>query len=234
MRDDVSYKYKILIDKKMDIENWFNGCNSTSHGVDWKSKAPQDVIDNVFNKTKKSAFDFLIPFLNQKYILESEKIDRYKSFINSEYENKYQKACQCVVDLLGRPLFRNDFTVYLTTFPRGPYSYNDGYILICIRWIDPIKNFMHELLHFQFIHYWRMDPDSPVSKLSNEQFEYLKESLTVILDEDLIPLIESPDRGYEIHQNFRKELSEAWTINKDFQKLVEFGLEIIQDFVPNK
>lgn len=91
--------------------------------------------------------------------------------------------------------------------------------------------FLHELLHFQFIHYWRNNTDSQVSKLSDEQFEWLKESLTIILDEDFLPLIEFKDKGYEIHKPYRMALYEFWKANHDFDKLVNFGIKILPDFV---
>jgi len=63
-------------------------------------------------------------------------------------------ACEKIAELTGKPIYRNDFTIYLTTFFRGPYNYDQGYLLIMISWFDPIMIFMHELLHFQFNHYW--------------------------------------------------------------------------------
>ena len=136
-----------------------------------------------------------------------------------------------MVELTGKPLYRNDFTTFITTAPRAPYNYANGYTWLPVGWLDPVKIFMHELLHFQFIHYWRMDSKSEISKLSNEQFEYLKESLTVILDDDLIPIIQSPDKGYEKHKDFRQELYVFWKENKDFEKLVQFGLGVLSKYI---
>ena len=101
-----------------------------------------------------------------------------------------------------------------------------------IGWVDPIRILLHELLHFQFIHYWRNNPDSAISRLNNEQFEYIKESLTMVLDEDFLPLIDKIDKGYDMHKEFRKELSDFWKTNKNFDKLVEFGLGKLPNYIP--
>jgi hypothetical protein len=113
---------------------------------------------------------------------------------------------------------------------RGPYYKPKGYVWHCIYWDDPVEGFLHELCHFQFIHYWRENKDSEVSKLTNNQFEFLKESLTIILDKDFMPIISKPDYGYDLHQNFRKELKKFWKKEKDFDKLVDFGVREIKTF----
>ncbi len=227
----MKYSYKITLDVQQDAHNWYIGCNNTTYLSDWKRKAPKDVLDNIYNAEIESAYIFLIPYLEKKYISEKDEIDKYSAFIKHEFDEKFTKACQKVVDLLGRPLYRNDFTIFLTTFNRGPYDFSKGHLWICIGWFDPIENFLHELLHFQFTYYWQNNPKSKVSKLSDTQFDWIKESLTVILDEDLYPLIRMPDRGYEIHKNYRQKLHEFWLTNKDFSKLVDFGLEILPDYI---
>ena len=232
-RKPPKYKYKIILDIDKDAWNWYDGCNSTYSGVDWKQRIPENIYENIHGKSKKEALVFLIPFLKQKYIDEKNLIDACTNFINREYEQKFEKACQKVADLLNKPIYRDDFTIYLTTFPRGPYRYQQGSLWFMIEWIDPVKNFLHELLHFQFTHYW-WKPDTEVGRLNDNDFHYLKESLTVILDEDFYPLIKSPDGGYEIHKEFRQELHKFWKTNKDFDKLVKFGLKILPKFVNNK
>jgi len=222
--------YQIKLDIEQDAINWYEGCNRISKGVDWKQRVPSIVYDNIFGKSKDAAYKFLIPFLKQKYVDEKDQIDKYISFVDNEYEQNFSLACQKIASLTDKPLYRKDFTVFLTTFPRGPYNYDMGYLWLVIGRKDPIKNFLHELLHFQFIHYWCI-PESDVAKLNNEEFEWLKESLTVVLDEDLYPLIKSPDDGYELHREFRKELHKVWKTNKNFDELVKFGLKALPSFI---
>lgn len=225
------FTYQIILDLKKDADNWYPGCNNESFGVDWKTRVPEDIYNNINGKSKKEAFKYLIPFLKQKYINEKQNIDNYIIFLENIYKEKFDKACKKVGDLTGKDLYINNFTIFITTFPRGPYNFGKGYVWEYIGWNNPIAGLMHELLHFQFHHYWRDNPNSAISKLSEDQFQYLKESLTVILDDNIVPLIEHPDKGYGTHQKFRKELHEFWKTNHNFDKLVDYGLKILPDFV---
>ena len=232
-----TYSFKILLDSKLDADNWYVGCNRAGlHGTDFKKLAPKDIYIKINGKPKEEAAAILKPFLEQKYIDDNQLITNVKSLIINRLDHKFSKACDKIAELSGRPLYRNDFTFVLTTFSRGSYNYELGYIWIPIQWVeksDIIKLFMHELLHFQFIHYWRLVEDSDVNKLSDEEFEYLKESLTVILDEDIRPLIFSPDRGYEKHKLMRAELHDYWKKYNDFNELVKFGLSKL-NYLMNK
>jgi len=228
------YKYKVKLDIKQDADNWYTGCTRASlHGIDFTERAPKEIIEKIRGMNEKEAFKFLIPYLKEKYITEKDEIDKYITYVKNEYSQKFNKGCQKVVNILGKPIYRNDFTTFISTFPRGPYNYEHGYTWQPVGWLDPIRGFLHELMHFQFIHYYRNNPDSAVSKLSNEQFEYLKESLTIILNKDFVPLISMSDKGYEKHKNFRQELKLFWESNKNFDELVEFGLKRIPHYVPS-
>jgi hypothetical protein len=151
--------------------------------------------------------------------------------LEKAYSKNFVKACEKMVELTGQELYLNNFTFFITTFPRGPYNFSKGYIWEPISYSNPIAGFMHELLHFQFHHYWRDDPNSSIAKLSEDQFQYLKESLTVILDNDLVPLIERPDKGYDLHQNYRKQLQGFWKNNHDFARLIDYGVKILPDYI---
>lgn len=223
----MNYKYKISRDIYQDAWNWWDSCNSSSHGVNWRDRVKSEIADKIAGKTQKESYVYLIPFLKDVYTDKEENIKAAKKFFKNEFDQKFQEGCSKIVAIMKKPIYREHFKIYLTTIERGPYNKSNGSVWICIYWRDPMGCFLHELCHFQFIHYWREDPTSNVSKLSDDQFEFLKESLTVILDEDFVPLIEEPDYGYTIHKEFRKELTEQWHKNKNFNQLVNFGVERI-------
>jgi hypothetical protein len=228
-----NFKYKIVLDIKKDADNWYAGCNSENFGVDWKTRVSEEIHNNLYGKSKKESFKFLIPFLKQKYIDEKQAIDNHIALLDDIYSKKFNKACKKIIELTGKNLYLNNYTIFITTFPRGPYNFGKGYIWEYIGWNNPAVGFMHELLHFQFHHYWRNNPNSSISKLSEDQFQYFKESLTVILDDSLIPLIEYPDEGYDVHQEFRKELYKYWKTSHNFDDLVDYGLKILPEYCKN-
>jgi len=134
-----------------------------------------------------------------------------------------------------RPMMSNSFTFYITTFPAMPFFYDTCEILMYDStegiWGMPIDGFLHEGLHYQFMRYWQFDESSPVSKLSADEFDYLKEALTVILDDELKPLISQPDNSYPSQVKFRNIIHDHWREHHDFDKLVDFGLEKLGDYV---
>ncbi len=223
----MKYSYKIHKNIYKDAWNWWDACNSISHGVDWSKSADLEVSKNIKGKSEKEAFRFLIPYLKRKYNKEKINLERSRKFINVQFAQKFEKACQKMAEVMGKPIYRYDFHFFLTTFKCAPYNKEKGYVWLCVYWTNPVATFLHELCHFQFIHYWRENPKSPVSKLTDQQFEFLKESLTIILDKQFFPFIKKLDKGYRIHQEFRKKLLKFWQKEKDFNKLVNFGLKYL-------
>ena len=57
-------KYNYNIDQNLynDAWNWWNACNTSSHGFDWKTKTDPEVLKHIYGKSKKEAYKFLIPF----------------------------------------------------------------------------------------------------------------------------------------------------------------------------
>lgn len=227
----MKYSYKIRQNIYKDAWNWWHACSSTSHGVVWKNQVNKNLANKLMNTTNREANKLLVPFLRKVYIDQKKEIKRAREFFNKEFDQKFQDGCDKIAVVMKRPIYRKDFTIYLTTLRRGPYYKPGGLVWVCVYWTDPIESFLHELCHFQFIHYWRENPNSKVAKLTNNQFEYLKESLTIILDEDFFPIIKKPDYGYDLHQDFRAELKKFWKKNKDFDKLVEFGVKKIKEYI---
>lgn len=220
------YTYAILLDVKYDMWNWYDACNRTGFGIDWKGRVDMAITTRVAGRSKKEAYLFLEPYLTELY-QNDKRLKAQRDFIERRFAEEFENACEKLVELTGRPLLRNNFTLYLTTFPRAPYQYETGSMAVVMSFINPIANFMHEVLHFQFIHYWRENEASKVAQLSDDDFEMLKESLTVILDESLVPLIERADRGYSIHKDFRKKLHIFWCKNRDFDALIDYGCSLI-------
>lgn len=224
-------KFTINQDIHKDAWNWWDAVNKISHGEKWIDRLPElekkAVAEHCVGKTEDEALNFLIPYLEENYY-KPKKISYDESMrsMNDLFENNFQKGCDKLVEVMGKPLFRNDFSIFLTTFNRGPYNKNDGWFMIGYNWNAPLKTALHEICHFQFINYWRENPDSEVCKMAFKDFDYLKESLTIILDEDFVEdkIIEIPDQGYKVHQELRLKLTNKWQETHNFDELVAFGV----------
>jgi len=89
-----------------------------------------------------------------------------------------------------------------------------------------ITTICHELLHLQFLHYYR---DYLEKKgLNDKQIEDIKESLTFLLNEpEFENIILSKDRGYPEHQRVRQQLKKIWQENKTFSKFLDKAINEI-------
>jgi hypothetical protein len=227
----MQYTYKIIYSYHHDARDWYLGLFGKSFNSSWP-KVPPDKYKE-FKKlvdgfSEEEAVSNFVVYLKQKK--RDAEIEEAKDFFSQEYSKKFNIACEWLEKTTKRELAIKNFTIFLTTSPRAPYNYQRGYLWCYFKEKDPIENFLHEVLHFQFHYYWQDDSSSPVSKLTERDFNILKESLTVILDESLIPLIKSPDVGYASHQELRKLLHRYWIRYRDFDKLVDYGLKKLPGF----
>lgn len=97
-------------------------------------------------------------------------------------------------------------------------------------WGMPLDGILHELMHFQTDFYYRQNPESPVAKLSEDDYYVLKESLPALLDESWKPIITLPDCSYPEYQELRDKLVDFYKRNGDFDELMRFGAEEIERF----
>lgn len=223
----MSYSYRLQQNIRMDSYNWWSACNQYTYNTAWKEMIDDMLFGKLKGISEDDAFEILKPILEKKYAQDEKLIEGYKEYFQKEFNEKFIPACQKMEKVLDKPLYRDDFTFFMTLPWRCPYNKSRGHIWVCIYMRDPIAIFLHELCHFQFIHYWREKTLSPVNQLSNDQFELLKESLTIILDEDFLPIIEKIDAGFEMHQEYRQKLKTFWANNKNFDDLVNYGLKIL-------
>ena len=82
---------------------------------------------------------------------------------------------------------------------------------------DYLRNSAIPSMHLQFHYYFEKDL---IIKIGREKFGDLKEALTILLNEEFRDLWIVEDKGYEIHQELRKRISEQWKKNKDFDELI--------------
>lgn len=230
------YSYKIRLKIEEDAWNWYDASRQASfQGLNWRdnlsSQRDIDLFDTISRLSDVDANLYLLKVLAERYRKDQALIDRYIKHLNAEFECKFLDACKCVEKLTGKRLFTKNFEFLLTTFPRCPCDGNKGIMFFYITfeqyWVEPIDNFIHEALHSQFSHYWRQDPGSPVSKLSNDDFSLINESLTVIIDDSLKPLISHADWGYSEHAKFRQNLHKHWLRHHDFDRLVSYAMSKI-------
>lgn len=230
--------YKILYDIQKDIWNWRDALKSSFMGSDWlnniDNNSDRKIAQQILGLKKQPAELILKPYLIAQKENPNSKLNKFIEIIENDFQEKYQNACQILEKITKHPMISDNFTFYVTTFPRGCYFYEKCEIFMYDSienfWGMPIDGFLHEGLHFQFTCYWREDKNSPISKLNDDNFDYIKEALTVVLDDDLKPIITTADQGYSNQIKYRKLLSKHWQKYHDFEKLVDYGLSKLNNF----
>jgi len=205
-------KYKIIYDIDKDIWNWYYGANYSNNGQSLKDTQTKQLIEKITNfKDLDAATPTIKLFLSPKIKDKDSDLNKFIKIAETEFDKKFNKACKLIEKITNRPISNNEFIFYVTSFPRMVVFFDEGIIFMYAKiddelWGMPIDGFLHEVLHFQFNKYWREDKKSPVSKLSEEDYFKIKESLTVILDEELRPIITLPDCSYPEFINYRNAL----------------------------
>ena len=128
-----------------------------------------------------------------------------------------------------------DLLFLITTFPAMIVYYEEGVIYTYAKiddelWGMPLDGILHELMHFQTDFYYRQNPESPVAKLSEDDYYVLKESLPALLDGSWKPIITLPDCSYPEYQKLRDKLVDFYKRNGDFDELMRFGAEEVERF----
>ncbi|MDP3900399.1 MAG: hypothetical protein Q8Q23_04950 [bacterium] len=218
-------KIKIKFEINRDAWNWWHACNKVSYGNDWKKFIDKDVADKLHGKTQEQAYKFLIPYLNSIYSdIDTKKLIKT---IQEGFQQKQAELFQIMEQVTKHKIYRDDFTCFLTSFPRFPYNYEKGYIWISYK--RPIENllltFIHELLHFQYFKYYG---ERIWGELGQEKHGELKEAMTIIINDEFSHVTNIKDNGYEIHQDLRKKLIKLWRKSCDMDIFIEDAIKILK------
>jgi hypothetical protein len=216
----------IKINLKKDVWNYWHACNNSSHGVDWKQKIDEKHWSHIIGKTEAEAYTYLKPILEELY--QKLDLETVVSSLQLGFDKNKDRLFEIMEELTGNKIYRNDFTCFLTTIKRCPYSFDNGYVwLVADDSIDRnLMTFIHELSHFQFFAYFG---ENIWDQVSREQYEYIKESLTVILNGPFTEITNDIDNGYEIHKNLREAMIAHWQKHHDLQKLCDKSVELVKD-----
>ena len=167
-----------------------------------------------FSEAKK----ILIPYLNERNTRVEMTPERFKEIMENELNEKFGLAIQRLEEVIGKPLAVNGCAKnrakegVIFTYAKIDYEL----------WGMPLDGVLHELMHFQ-TNYYRENPNSEISTLSEDEYYILKESLTALLDEPWKPIMTLPDASYPEFQVLRDKIRKYYYECRDFDKLMEYG-----------
>ena len=228
----VTFQYNI----KKDAWSWVSVTRDKDKnifGLNWREQIvhiPEDLLGKILKLDFSEANS-----ITESYLKNHPKRKYRKLIIKQELialGNAWGKIEKSFFNILShitnKPIYRDDFKCFLTTGFMCPYNERENWFMVSMWHSLPfsITTICHELLHLQFLHYYR---DYLEKKgLNDKQIEDIKESLTFLLNEpEFENIILSKDKGYPEHQRARQQLKKIWRENKTFSKFLDKAINEI-------
>ena len=223
------FTINVKLDLEQDARNYWRAFNGNTHASKRKEQIAQITtieLQKLRKMEEKDAYPFLREYLENFWNEHTEEA-QHKIKKMTESLNKHKDDIfKTMESLTKHPIYRNEFTIFLTSLNRWPYKTNLWQTWSYIYWKWFISVFTHELLHFQTIYYYK---EHIMNKLHDEKkFEDLKESLTFLLNHEFPGMT---DDWYIQHQELRKKLEDYRTSQdkeqRDFEKLIEYWCDLL-------
>ncbi len=207
--------------KKLDAENYFIAANSNPKwGGNFTKTLRPEVLKMLRGKKWEEIEKPLMNMLNQGYSKDKTFMKNKLNEISYKWKKVETKYFVKLEKVTKHKIFRKIFPSYITTIGRCPYSVKYSWFMISIfnstNW--NIGTIAHEIMHLQFHYYYEKELRK---QLNHEQFQDLKEALTVLLNVEFKQIISEEDKGYPNHKYFRKYIVKEWKKKKDFDVLME-------------
>ena len=222
-------KFVVKVDSKQDAWNIWQACNKVSHGMDWSQCVDVPIREKIVGQTEAEACSWLVPYLEGRY--KELDIDFWAEQIQTELMSEYPKIVQVIEEITQKPLYRKDFTLFVTTINRSPYNFDKGYIWIVFKQDKNkiINTLLHELLHFQFMQYYG---DKVWDAVGEQKFQAIKEGMVVILNDYLSEWTGQKEITYTMYEGFADELLKLWheDTNRQFDEFVIKAIELARTY----
>ena len=229
----VTFKYNI----KKDAWSWVliaKNKNHNSFGLNWREQVvhiPDELLTKILKLDFPKAQDVTEKYLkiHAKREYREVVIKENLSAIRNVWGKTERRFFNTLSNITQLPIYTKKFGCFLTTGFMCPYSQKENWFMISMWHSLPfsITTICHELLHLQFLHYYK----NYLKKkgLGNQQIEDLKEALTFLLnEEEFKEIILVEDRGYPSHQKLRSRLKKIWQDDKIFNSFLEKAIKVLK------
>ncbi len=218
-------KFKFMLSKDEDINIWLDFIEEPkTYGKDWLKSYPDSFKASLKGKSKKEQKDIVIRYIEKYYT--KEYIDRF--YNNKEKLRKHKDKIVKVLEKIHNRKFpvKNIIFKY-NTFIACPYQWDEKNkdwfgIFLSKKYINKgaIGVAIHELMHL-FFHYYFWDILKN-KKLNYNDKHFIKESFTVIVNEEFKDILDHKDYGYDDHRKLRKCILNEWKKGKSFEEIAKY------------
>jgi len=156
-----------------------------------------------------------------------------KAVLSEYFEANGHSLLSEVARHTGRTMYAKTFHAYLTLLQICPYDEERRSFLVVYNGHLPrqLKIICHEIMHFQFLHYYRAVCKN--KGLNEKQIQDLKEAMTVLLNQPSFRRFHlAYDQGYEPHQELRKFITTAWHARRSYRFFLDRCIEKTKQVIP--
>ena len=250
--------YKILYNQTQDAYNWYSAITKFHQQKKLQKATDIEIAEKITDLDFSQAKNILIPYIKQN---KNSAAKEFQKIMTEQLEKYFNSAIIKLEQTTGHPLAvkncaknrateiakinpiakspREDLLFLITTFPAMIVYYEEGTIYTYAKidrklWGMPLDGILHELMHFQTDFYYRQNPDSPVSDLTEDEYYILKESLPVLIDSSWKPIITLPDCSYPEFTPLREKLHKFYQKNPNFDELMNYGTKEVKEMLKDK
>lgn len=222
---------KFYIDPHEDARWWvfFATKKKGTYGrpLNWFTRdIPAPILKQLRKLSKPKARQYIEPHIRQRMDKAAVDFQAMKFFLE-EYIKQYGHGLlKEVAKLTGKPMYAKTFYAYFTLLNICPYDTQRRLFMISANRNMPrqLMTICHEIMHFQFIHHYQKYCRQ--HGLSATQFQDLKESMTVLLNEPQFRKYHIAfDQGYAAHQELRGQIAIYWHRRKSYQTFLDACIE---------
>ena len=210
-------KLNFKFDKERDALNFWELCNSE---CPWKNENTDLSLNNIMLFKEKSFLDSKKLILkNLEQVHDSKYIEFFKESLEKSWKDINDKYFNRLEKITNQPISSENFNAYITTVGRCAYDQNNSFTVSLKRpLLQALRTCGHELFHIHIDNNYGIELRK---SLGENKFNFLNESLTVLLNLEFRDLWFVEDVGYFQTKNLRNYISQEWKEEKDFEKLLE-------------
>ena len=206
----IIFKY----DFNKDVDNFIRGTRAKNNSKPTKLQEIY-VSRNGTDYDESKVKEFLRTYSNQ-ISFDSEKSIKELQENWKKIESSFLERIEAIFKI-SYPV--SQIIAYLTINQRCTYNIPENYFFVNFSSKSLNRTIMHELFHFYT--WYAFHNDLIVAGINEDQYNDIKESLTVLLNTEFSDLMEaSQDDGYPQHVEMRQRVEELWNQSKDLRKVI--------------
>lgn len=215
---------KFAFDRERDALNFWELCNLDCFWKDEKTDLNQNYLDlfngKSFVESKNNILNHLKTIHKSLYInIFKESLSKSWELIGDEYFSRLEK-------IICKPISSENFTAYITTVGRCTYRRDNTFTVSLKRpLLQAVRTCGHEIMHLYVDNLYR---DKISEQIGKDKFNFLNESLTVLLNLEFKDLWYVKDMGYPENKKLRSFIKKEWQKEKGFDILLNRCVEYLK------